>query len=49
MTDAEKSELKRLRNERKELLKRLDWFEAEGHSTVGIAFLRRHFAKEVKK
>ena len=34
-------ELKRLRGERRDLLKKLDDFEREGHTTVGIAFLRR--------
>jgi len=34
-------ELKRLRGERRDLLRKLDEFEQQGHSTVGIAFLRR--------
>lgn len=37
-------ELKRLRGERRDLLKKLESFEREGHSTVGIAFLRRVLA-----
>jgi len=48
MTDAEKDELKRLRAEKRELLKKLDWFEQQGHLTVGITFLRRHFRKASK-
>lgn len=34
-------ELKRLRGERRDLLRKLDEFENQGHSTVGIAFIRR--------
>lgn len=48
MTDSEKADLKRLRNQRRELLKKLGWFEEQGHTTVGIEFLRRHLAKETK-
>lgn len=44
MSESDEKELKRLRNERRELLKHLDWFEKQGHATVGIAFLRRHFS-----
>jgi hypothetical protein len=39
-------EVKRLRGERRDLLKKLDEFERDGHTTVGIAFLRRHFEKQ---
>ena len=45
MSETPEQELKRLRNERRELLKKLAWFEKQGHATVGIAFLRRHFTK----
>lgn len=46
MSESQEKELKRLRSERRELLKKLDWFEEQGHSTVGIAFLRRHFGEK---
>ncbi len=48
MTKDIEAEVKRLRSERRELLKQLDWFEKQGHTTVGIAFLRRHFEKAAK-
>lgn len=48
MSETIEAEVKRLRNERRELLKQLDWFEKQGHATVGIAFLRRHFEKGAK-
>lgn len=38
------SELKLLRGQRRELLKQLDYWEKQGHATVGIDFLRRHLA-----
>lgn len=38
-------EVRRLRGERRDLLKKLDSFEREGHATVGIAFLRRQLGE----
>lgn len=48
MKEQVEAEVKRLRNERRELLKKLDCFEKQGHATVGIAFLRRHFDSSTK-
>jgi hypothetical protein len=36
-------EVKRLRGERRELLKHLDSWESQGHTNVTIKYLRRHF------
>lgn len=40
------SELKFLRGERKSLLRHIASWEAQGHSTMGLDFLKRHLAKK---